>query len=50
VDNPIPDLQMKELIKSTFLKIKEENEKIKQEKEEEVLREQKKYEESNIKD
>ncbi len=50
VDNPIPDLQMKELIKSTFLKIKEENEKIKQEEEEEVLREQKKYEESNIKD
>ena len=50
VDNPIPDLQMKELIQSTFIKIKEENEKIKQEKQEEVLREQKKYEESSIKD
>jgi hypothetical protein len=50
VDNPIPDLQMKELIRTTFLKIKEENEKIKQEKEEEILKEQKKYEESSIKD
>ena len=50
VDNPIPELQMNELIKSTFLKIKEENEKLKQWQEEEFEKEQKKYEESSIKD
>jgi hypothetical protein len=37
-----------ELIKSTFVKIKEENERIKQEKQEAIIREQKKYEEANI--
>lgn len=41
---------MADLIKSTFLRIKEENEKIKQKKQEEVVKEQKKYEESSIKD
>ena len=50
VDNPIPEVQMADLIKSTFLRIKEENEKIKQKKQEEVVKEQKKYEESSIKD
>ena len=50
VDNPIPEVQMADLIKSTFLRIKEENEKIKQKKQEEIAKEQKKYEESSIKD
>ena len=50
VDKPIPEVQMADLIKSTFLRIKEENEKIKQKKQEEIVKEQKKYEEASIKD
>ena len=50
VENPIPDEQMKEMINSTLARIKEENEKVKREKELEELNEQKKYEETWIKD
>ena len=50
VENPIPDDKMKEMIDSTLSRIKEEEEKIKREKELEELNEQKKYEETGIKD
>ena len=50
VVNPIPEDQMKDMINSTLSKIKEEDEKIKKEKELEELKEQKKYEETGIKD
>ena len=50
VDNPIPESQMKDLIKSTFVKIKQENEQVKQKKEEEIIKENKKYEETALKD
>lgn len=50
VENPIPEEQMRGMINSTLARIKEENEKIKREKELEELNEQKKYEETGIKD
>lgn len=50
VDNPIPEDQMKSMIDSTLMKIKEEDEKVKKEKELAELEEQKKYEETWIKD
>lgn len=50
VSNPIPEDQMKSMIDSNIAKIKEEDEKIKKEKELEELEEQKKYEETWIKD
>ena len=48
IDNPIPEFQMKDLIESVFLRIKKENEKIKEEKEETQVKEQKKFEEQSI--
>ena len=50
VDNPIPEDQMKDIIDSTLSVIKEEDEKIKKDKELEELKEQQKYEETWIKD
>ncbi len=50
VNNPIPEDQMKNLIDSTLAKIKEEDEKLKREKELAEMEEQKKYEETWIKD
>jgi len=50
VDKPIPEVQVLDLIKNTFLKIKEDSEKIKKQKEEEIIQEKKKYEEDNIND
>ena len=50
VDKPIPEVQMTDLIKSTFIRIKEESEKIKQQAEAEIIKEKKKYQESNIGD
>lgn len=50
IENPIPEDQMKELLHSTLVKIQEEDEKVKELKELEELNEQKKYEESWIKD
>jgi hypothetical protein len=46
VNNPIPEDQMKNLIDSTLAKIKEEDEKLKREKELAEMEEQKKYEET----
>ena len=50
VDNPIPDWEMQEMIKSNIAKIQSEEESIKKEKEERQLAEQKKYSESAIDD
>jgi len=50
VNKPVPEQQMKDMLKLTFSKIKEENEKIKQQQKSEELKEKKKYEESWIKD
>lgn len=49
-DNPVSESEMQKLLDSTFNQIKEENERIKLEKEKEFENEQKKYEESGIKD
>ena len=48
VDKPIPEFQMNDLIKNVFIKIQQEVENIKKEKERELIREKKKYEEKNI--
>ncbi len=50
INNPIPEQDMQSLLDSTFDQIKQENEKIKLEKEKEFENEQKKYEEAWIKD
>lgn len=50
IDNPIPEPEMQNVIKSTLVQIQEEWEKIKQEQEEKKLKEQKKYAESAIDD
>lgn len=49
-DNPISDWEMKNIIKSTFSKIFDENEQIKREKQEKEMKEKKKYSESAIDD
>jgi len=50
VNNPISEDEVQKLIESNTLKIKEEDEKVKEQKELAELKEQKKYEESWIKD
>lgn len=50
INNPIPESDMQNLLDSTFEQIKQENERIKHEKEIEMENEQKKYEEAGIKD
>jgi len=50
VDNPIPEIQMLDMINRAILAIDEEDEKIRQEKELEAVKEQQKYEEKWIQD
>ena len=50
VNNPISEPEMQKLLDSTFEQIRQENEKIKRAREKEFENEQKKYEESGIKD
>ena len=50
INNPISEDEVQKLIESNTLKIKEEDEKVKEQKELAELKEQKKYEESWIKD
>lgn len=50
VNNPVPEPEMQKLLDSTFEQIKQENDRIKHEKEKEFENEQKKYEEAWIKD
>lgn len=45
IDNPIPEFQMKDMIKNVFIKIKEESQQIQAKQEQEQLAETKKYEE-----
>lgn len=50
INNPIPEVEMFQLLDATFNKVKSLNEELENQKKEEELHEQKKYEESSIKD
>lgn len=50
IQNPIPELDMKQLLENTFNKINELNKEIQQQKEKEEEKEQKTYEESSVQD
>lgn len=50
INNPIPEVEMFQLLDATFTKVKSLNEELQKQKEEEELHEQKKYEEKAVKD